>query len=216
MGTFHNANSRIGKLGEGAAAEYFINALDATKVEDLSKIPEWQAVDVDMRVTLATGFQFLAEVKADSKDFGSILVEIVSNDTKPLDDPKRLGWIYKTKADIIYVYKSWTMSLYALNRRQLLEFVQKVGSNYHWCYGYTNDKNGRLLYRSKNLIIPRKELIDAGILREVAMHTTAPIRQKDGEYVGFGSWYRYNPGFTCSENVFRAIALSTNKIVPAA
>lgn len=214
------ASNTIGKLGEAALVDYWTVA-EGNVPEDKSGDKHFQEIDVDFVGSLYgyPNSRLLLEAKADTKDMksrvaegGSILVETIANDQK--DTP---GWIVKTQANLVSVYKAQTRKLFILRRKELFEFCRDHYNDrryfHYWAPNHTND--GSLAYSSENMIIPRADLVAAGIVWRVAYHTGKPVHTKDG-WTGFGDWYHMaGYGLTLPEQEadFRQLVISTDRAV---
>ena len=145
--------------------DYFYNCLETAKtgekivtnifkkkgytVVDVTNKREWQEVDVDLLVYKNTkpAYRIKVEVKTDEKALvtQNIFIETKSN--------QRLGWIWKTEADYIYIVIP-NQKVYVLFRD---EFVAWFKSIMHECKlrsSKTTDVNSKVLYYNWGRLIP--------------------------------------------------------------
>jgi hypothetical protein len=170
MGNF-NYNNIAGKIGEKEVKK-LMNQLK-WKVEDKSGEKSWQTCDTDFlctRVDESGKEKYLKiEAKADTKAYENILCETVSN-TKKRKECEKSGWVYKTQADFVCMYKSALKSIYIMSAGKLREYVDAHYTGYmdyedyalQW--GETTDRYGKILYESHNMQIPIVDLVANGIL----------------------------------------------------
>ena len=111
MNSFYESLN-IGEQGEEAVKELF--ARNGFTCRDLTHVKEWQDKDTDFEFQNEQG-SILIEAKADSKPYPNFLIETCSNDTK-----NTKGWIFKTQADYITLYKAPSQKLYFFYRLEAL------------------------------------------------------------------------------------------------
>ena len=162
MNSFYESLN-IGEQGEKAVKELF--ARNGFTCRDLTHVKEWQDKDTDFEFSNEHG-SIHVEAKADSKPYPNFLIETCSNDTK-----NTKGWIFKTQADYITLYKAPSQTLYFFYADLLKQYVEErcidlkhYVKPYICRYGYTYGDGKNLLYKSYNIQISLKELRDANIL----------------------------------------------------
>ena len=192
-----NHDLQVGAEGEATFTEVWQNCFGTTP-RDVRHDPSYQCIDVDYLVTDGLHDYIGAEVKTDLKDMpnrvlpssGSFLVETVKNlnSNKP-------GWIYETDAKMIVMVKQQVNRMYLLNAGNLKQYVQANEQRYldnHWYYdAATRRDDGAIKYKSRNLIIARADLFDAGVFWRVC------IPLGGGEWAAIGqqdmdpdTWFR--------------------------
>jgi len=141
---FYNS-LEVAKQGEKIVSEIFKNK--GYTVVDVSHEKEWQEVDVDLLVFKNDKLVNTIEVKFDEKalETRNIFIETKSNNGP--------GWIWKTKADYIYIVIP-KQKVYVLFRD---EFVAWFCNIMHECKlrsSKTTDVNGKVLYYNWGRLIP--------------------------------------------------------------
>lgn len=156
-------NNKSGKIGEQAVIS-LLKQLNF-KYKNVSNDKKYQKEDVDFLAINSKKQLVKIEAKFDSKDFGNILVEYISNDKK-----KTAGWGLATKADFVTVYKQTLNTIYILNAKKLKQFVQtniSLDINSEEKCAIKTATTGtatQLYYKSWNLCIARTLLIKHNII----------------------------------------------------
>lgn len=183
-----NHDLKIGAKGEQIFTHVWQNCFGTTP-KDVRHDPEYQHRDIDYMITDGLHDYIGAEIKTDLKDMpnrvlpssGSFLLETVKNlnSNKP-------GWIYETGAQLIVMVKQHVNRMYLLNAHNLKNYVSTNEQRYlnnHWYYdASTKNDDGTVRYKSRNLIIARADLFEAGCFWKVCF----PIGV-NGEWIALGA-----------------------------
>ena len=122
-----NKDLEIGKIGEDRFTNFMVKF--GYKVENLSKIPEYQAIDVDFKVTNTKGTTNLFEVKRDKTlakfdyDRRRLCIEDISSIKDKLGIVvNTAGWYRKCKSDYIIIDGS-DNELYMYKLSDIKEYI---------------------------------------------------------------------------------------------
>lgn len=179
---------KIGAQGEATFTAVWQNCFGTTP-KDVRHDPAYQHRDIDYLVTDGLHDYIGAEIKTDLKDMpnrvlpssGSFLIETVKN----LNSNKS-GWIYETDAQLLVMVKQQVNRMYLLNAHNLVNYVRVNEQRYlnnHWYYdAATRKDDGTVKYKSRNLIIARADLFDAGVFWRVCI-----LLGNGGEWITLGA-----------------------------
>lgn len=165
----------VGKVGERAFSQMCDTLLDdAYKLKDVSSVKFYQRLDIDFlleythndAVTLTT-----YEIKT-AKDgrYDAHTFEIVANLNK--NTP---GAVYASKAMYMFYYSLDLDRFYCYYRPALAAYCMKHEADYKQC-----DVLNESGYKTRVLVIPRVDLVNAGILRSIITRDQ------------FGGYHRYS------------------------
>ena len=119
---------KVGKTGEAIVAAWLRQRAHVASVTDLSNLPTWQDLDVDLRVLLHSGKSFLAEVKTDQHlgKSGNVLFEILRiYHTADARYCAKSGWSIRTMAEWIFYYAPSVEQLYTFKTMDLRGAFQR-------------------------------------------------------------------------------------------
>lgn len=141
---FYNS-LEVAKQGEKIVSEIFQNK--GYTVVDVSNEKKWQEIDVDLLVFKNDKLINTIEVKFDEKalETRNIFIETKSNNG--------LGWIWKTKADYIYIVIPG-VKVYVLYRDEFVAWFKSVMYECKSRSAKTTDRNGKFLYHTWGRLIP--------------------------------------------------------------
>lgn len=133
------------KIGEEIVADIFKK--EGYTVQDVSDNKEWQESDVDLLVYKNNNLIYMIEVKTDEKALATknIFVETKSNQGH--------GWIWKTKADYIYIVIPG-VKVYVLYKDEFVAWFQSIMYKCKSRSAKTTDRNGKFLYHTWGRLIP--------------------------------------------------------------
>ena len=161
-----NADNKHGKIGEEAAAS-LIAAMGGT-VEDVTDNEDLQELDIDFLACL-NNINFTLECKYASIDGGADVFETIKN-----MNTKEPGWAYGTKADYVTIYKASINKIHIINVRALQSWLPTVEQHYKVYYGktYSEFYKNQILYESKNVRIPYRDLLSNNVLTNIFEYNT--------------------------------------------
>lgn len=161
-----NADNKRGKIGEAAAVS-LIMALGGT-VEDVTHNEKLQKLDVDFLASL-NNIDFILECKYASIDGGADVFETIKNTNTKLP-----GWAYGTKADYVTIYKASMQQIHIIDVKKLQAWLPAVEDKYKVYYGktYSEFYKNQILYESKNVRIPYRDLISNNVLTNIFEYDT--------------------------------------------
>lgn len=156
-----NVDNGHGKIGEAAAVS-LIMAMGGT-VEDVTNNEKLQESDIDFLACL-NNINFTLECKYASIDGGADVFETIKN-TNTL----QRGWAYGTKADYVTIYKASINQIHIIDVRALQAWLPAVEQHYKVYYGktYSEFYKNQILYESKNVRIPYRDLINNNVLTNI-------------------------------------------------
>ena len=152
---------KIGEHGEKIFEQFCKNR--DIMLEDLRKIPYYMAHDTDYRM-IKNGVSTLVEVKADTRDFYNIPVEIIKNSKDCMQynethkGKKGVGWLYETISKYMVWINLESMKMFVLDTKKLRDYCTKYKQNY--MHRVNENEN----FDSINMYVPRKDLVNAGVL----------------------------------------------------
>lgn len=153
----------VGKIGERATCQYLHYVAPDCDIDDVSNVPAYRKKDIDFLVTL-DGETTPIEVKtANDRSYRAHTFETVANTNK-----HSLGAVYKSEAAYMVYWSTELDRLYFYNLPCLSQFVR--GHENEYKKSYVRNKT----YWTVVSVVPRVDLVDAGILDMIAQ------RQDDG------------------------------------
>jgi hypothetical protein len=161
-----NADNKHGKIGE-AAATSLITAMGGA-VKDVTDNEEMQELDIDFLACL-NDINFTLECKYASIDGGADVFETIKN-----TNTQEKGWAYGTKADYVTIYKASINQIHIIDVSALQSWLPAVEDKYRVYYGKTYSKfyKNQILYESKNVRIPYRDLIRNNVLTNIFEYDT--------------------------------------------
>lgn len=177
-----NNDLKIGSNGEDRFANFMVRF--GYVVEDTSKIPEYQDIDVDFKVTNTKGTTNLFEVKRDKTlaKFGYDKRRLCIEDISSIKDRfgnviNTNGWYRKCKSDYIIIDGSET-EMYMYKLSDIKEYINLFAGNDSRVHYYQlgnsmihgvyqklfddwlidNDKICKVFYLDKNVCMSRKNI----------------------------------------------------------
>lgn len=159
-------DNKHGKIGEAAAVS-LITSYGGT-VEDVTNNEELQELDIDFLACL-NDINFTLECKYASIDGGADVFETIKN-----TNTKEEGWAYGTKADYVTIYKASMNQLHIIDVSALQSWLPAVEDKYRVYYGktYSEFYKNQILYESKNVRIPYRDLISNNVLTNIFEYDT--------------------------------------------
>lgn len=159
-------DNKCGKIGEAAAVS-LIMAMGGT-VEDVTNNEKLQESDIDFLACL-NNINFTLECKYASIDGGADVFETIKN-TNTL----QRGWAYGTKADYVTIFKASMNQIHIIDVRALQSWLPAVEQHYKVYYGktYSEFYKNQILYESKNVRIPYRDLISNNVLTNIFEYDT--------------------------------------------
>lgn len=159
-------DNKHGKIGEAAAVSLII-AMGGT-VKDVTRNEELQEADIDFLASL-NNIDFTLECKFASIDGGADVFETIKN-----MNTKEPGWAYGTKADYVTIYKASMQQIHIIDVRALQAWLPAVENKYKVYYGktYSEFYKNQVLYESKNVRIPYRDLISNNVLTNIFEYDT--------------------------------------------
>lgn len=156
-----NADNKHGKIGEAAAVSLITSY--GGKVEDVTNNAELQEQDIDFLASL-NNIDFTLECKFASIDGGADVFETIKN-----TNTKEEGWAYGTKADYVTIYKASMQQIHIIDVKKLQAWLPSVEQHYKVYYGktYSEFYKNQILYESKNVRIPYRDLISNSVLTNI-------------------------------------------------
>lgn len=154
-------DNKHGKIGEAAAVS-LIAAMGGA-VEDVTCNEELQKLDVDFIASL-NNINFTLECKYASIDGGADVFETIKN-----TNTQEKGWAYGTKADYVTIYKASMQQIHIIDVKKLQSWLPAVENKYKVYYGktYSEFYRNQILYKSKNVRIPYRDLISNNVLTNI-------------------------------------------------
>lgn len=161
-----NVDNKHGKIGEEAAAS-LITSCGGT-VEDVTNNEDLQKLDIDFLACL-NNINFTIECKYASIDGGANVFETIKNTNT--NEP---GWAYGTKADYVTIYKASMNQIHIIDVSALQSWLPTVEQHYKVYYGktYSEFYKNQILYKSKNVRIPYRDLISNNVLTNIFEYNT--------------------------------------------
>lgn len=161
-----NADNKHGKIGEAAAVS-LITSFGGT-VKDVTNNEKLQKLDIDYLASL-NNIDFTLECKYASIDGGADVFETIKN-----MNTQQLGWAYGTKADYVTIYKASINQIHIIDVKKLQSWLPAVEQNYKVYYGktYSEFYKNQILYESKNVRIPYRDLISNNVLTNIFEYDT--------------------------------------------
>ena len=161
-----NVDNGQGKIGEAAAAS-LITSYGGT-VEDVTNNEDLQKLDIDFLACL-NDINFTLECKYASIDGGADVFETIKN-----TNTQQLGWAYGTKADYVTIYKASINQIHIIDVKKMQSWLPQVEDKYKVYYGktYSEFYKNQILYKSKNVRIPYRDLISNNVLTNIFEYNT--------------------------------------------
>lgn len=161
-----NVDNGQGKIGEAAAAS-LITSCGGT-VEDVTNNEDLQKLDIDFLACL-NNINFTLECKYASIDGGADVFETIKNTNT--NEP---GWAYGTKADYVTIYKASIFQIHIIDVKKLQSWLPTVEQHYKVYYGktYSEFYKNQILYESKNVRIPYRDLLSNNVLTNIFEYNT--------------------------------------------
>lgn len=159
-------DNKHGKIGEAAAVS-LIMGMGGT-VHDVTNEEELQKLDIDYLASL-NNINFTLECKYASIDGGADVFETIKN-----TNTKEKGWAYGTKADYVTIYKASMQQIHIIDVKKLQAWLPAAEQNYRVYYGktYSEFYKNQILYESKNVRIPYRDLISNNVLTNIFAYDT--------------------------------------------
>lgn len=156
-----NVDNGHGKIGEAAAVSLITSY--GGKVEDVTNNAELQEQDIDFLASL-NNIDFTLECKFASIDGGADVFETIKN-----TNTQQLGWAYGTQADYVTIYKASMQQIHIIDVKKLQAWLPAVEDKYKVYYGktYSEFYKNQILYKSKNVRIPYRDLISNSVLTNI-------------------------------------------------
>jgi hypothetical protein len=140
----------VGEYGEKVIDKYLANHPNIISIQDVSKIREYQLIDIDRKVFFKNGLSTTIEIKTDTYTSGNIFYETISNIEYNMP-----GCLEKSKAEYLFYYFTKTNDLYIIDLQKYRKWFNENKNNPLFCRKIfkNKDKKGGY-YTTEGYTIP--------------------------------------------------------------